>query len=453
MRVYIKVGLYIVLFFLPTLIYSQVGINSSGLAPHSDAMLDISSPTKGLLLPRISLISTTLASPLSSHVKGMLVYNIANSGDVSDGYYYNDGTTWVRIAQSNSVVSSLGVPSGSNLNGGSISSSVLSMSFADSINPGIVSTGTQIFGGQKSFNRSISILNGNSMNFYGSSSGNIGIMPPALVTSYSLTLPNAQASTVGMVLSNNGSGLLSWESPILLGSPTNSIDSKGATVNTNTLTLGYATNTYPGIISIGSQTLSGQKTFSTGITLPTGAGANYVLKSNSSGDASWSAPKSLGILHGQISASQTTNIGIGDHIKFNDNGLFSNGSKITLDKTSAYSTGTGTSLGRIKLLSGYTYKLTGNIKFISGSAAGGYIVYQWYNVTSTATSLGTKGVLEFSTESTRDGNSSSALAFITTSIDTYVELRIIVISDVVNIGSTTYGLPEFIVEEIPLIYY
>lgn len=72
-----------------------------GEAPDSNALLDLknqadNSSTKGLLLPRVALSSTTLATPMSQHVAGMSVYNTATADDVMPGYYINDGTKWVR---------------------------------------------------------------------------------------------------------------------------------------------------------------------------------------------------------------------------------------------------------------------------------------------------------------------------------------------------------------------
>jgi len=49
-------------------------------------------------------------------------------------------------------VTTLGAPTGSNANGGSISGTTLTLSFADGVNPGLVSTGTQSFAGNKTFN-------------------------------------------------------------------------------------------------------------------------------------------------------------------------------------------------------------------------------------------------------------------------------------------------------------
>lgn len=78
---------------------AQVKIGAPG-NPDVNAVLELAGTTKGLLLPRITLTSTTSASPLSVHSAGMVVYNTATNADVTPGYYYNDGTHWNRIAYS-----------------------------------------------------------------------------------------------------------------------------------------------------------------------------------------------------------------------------------------------------------------------------------------------------------------------------------------------------------------
>jgi uncharacterized protein (TIGR02145 family) len=82
---------------LPILGIAQVAVTTDGSSPNSNAMLEIKSTNKGLLPPRIALTSTSAASPLSSHVEGMMVYNTATAGDVTPGFYYNNGTSWVRL--------------------------------------------------------------------------------------------------------------------------------------------------------------------------------------------------------------------------------------------------------------------------------------------------------------------------------------------------------------------
>ena len=71
-------------------------------APNVNAVLDLRSNDKlGLLLPRLALTATNLATPMSAHVAGMVVYNTATAGtapnNVTPGFYYDDGTKWVAV--------------------------------------------------------------------------------------------------------------------------------------------------------------------------------------------------------------------------------------------------------------------------------------------------------------------------------------------------------------------
>ena len=79
---------------------AQVRVGGS-VAPNSNAVLDLNANDtanglKGLLLPRVALVSTANATPLKEHIVGMLVYNTATSKDVLPGPYYNDGAKWIR---------------------------------------------------------------------------------------------------------------------------------------------------------------------------------------------------------------------------------------------------------------------------------------------------------------------------------------------------------------------
>lgn len=82
---------------------AQVKVGGTDGTPNPDAMLEIETTDKGVLLPRVELESTTSASPLSAHVEGMTVYNTATAGNVTPGQYYNDGTKWNRIVNSSEV--------------------------------------------------------------------------------------------------------------------------------------------------------------------------------------------------------------------------------------------------------------------------------------------------------------------------------------------------------------
>lgn len=87
----------------------QVTIGS-GTPPNENSLLDLNengdgTSTKGILFPRVALVSISDPSPLSSHVEGMVVYNTTTSDSsvdaksaVSPGTYYNDGNRWVLVS-------------------------------------------------------------------------------------------------------------------------------------------------------------------------------------------------------------------------------------------------------------------------------------------------------------------------------------------------------------------
>ena len=76
--------------------FSQgVVLNTTGNPPNASAGLDLDFTNKGLLIPRVALTGTANAAPLAAHVAGMMVYNTATAGDVTPGFYYDNGNKWV----------------------------------------------------------------------------------------------------------------------------------------------------------------------------------------------------------------------------------------------------------------------------------------------------------------------------------------------------------------------
>lgn len=71
---------------------AQVGISTNT----PNGALDITSTTDGLLIPRIALTNTTTATVITP-TASELVYNTASVNDVTPGYYYWDGTKWLRL--------------------------------------------------------------------------------------------------------------------------------------------------------------------------------------------------------------------------------------------------------------------------------------------------------------------------------------------------------------------
>ncbi len=78
-------------------IFAQVKVSNTPSAANPNAMLEIEATNKGLLLPRVALVSTTSFLPLTAFVKGMLVYDTATINDITPGMYYCDGTQWIKV--------------------------------------------------------------------------------------------------------------------------------------------------------------------------------------------------------------------------------------------------------------------------------------------------------------------------------------------------------------------
>lgn len=97
-----KIMLFIVVMFgTSPMIQGQVTIGS-GKEPDKGALLDLKeeedgTSKKGLLLPRVALVSLDDPSPLTEHTAGMYVYNTTREGDLIPGNYFNDGEKWNRV--------------------------------------------------------------------------------------------------------------------------------------------------------------------------------------------------------------------------------------------------------------------------------------------------------------------------------------------------------------------
>jgi hypothetical protein len=70
----------------------------SSFAQPASAMLDVSAPNKGILIPRVSLTSSLDISTVPSPVISLLVYNTSTSGtypnNVSPNFYFWTGNKW-----------------------------------------------------------------------------------------------------------------------------------------------------------------------------------------------------------------------------------------------------------------------------------------------------------------------------------------------------------------------
>lgn len=102
---HILAGLFSILLINYEATAQNIGINATGATPDASAALDITNSTKGLLIPRIALTAVNSASPVTSPATSLIVYNTATAGtapnNVTPGYYFWDGTMWLRLTASN----------------------------------------------------------------------------------------------------------------------------------------------------------------------------------------------------------------------------------------------------------------------------------------------------------------------------------------------------------------
>ncbi|MDR0228541.1 MAG: hypothetical protein LBI72_05695 [Flavobacteriaceae bacterium] len=100
-----KIYLSLAIALLSTAGFAQTKIGVAGKSNadvNTNAVLELEAENRGLLLPRVELSKTSLATPLNAHVQGMTVYNTKEGDktkgeDVVKGFYYNDGTKWQQM--------------------------------------------------------------------------------------------------------------------------------------------------------------------------------------------------------------------------------------------------------------------------------------------------------------------------------------------------------------------
>jgi Phage Tail Collar Domain len=71
--------------------FAQLGINSSNTPPATNAMLDVSSTTKGVLFPRMTTTQRNSLTAIATD--GLTVYDTTTKG-----YWFFNGTSWQSIA-------------------------------------------------------------------------------------------------------------------------------------------------------------------------------------------------------------------------------------------------------------------------------------------------------------------------------------------------------------------
>jgi trimeric autotransporter adhesin len=100
-------------FLLAVLLADNINAQNVGIGtttPNASAILDITASNKGLLIPRVSLLSTTDVITIPSPMLSLLVANINAAGSgataVTPGYYYWNSSKWVQLVVSDNSLKS-----------------------------------------------------------------------------------------------------------------------------------------------------------------------------------------------------------------------------------------------------------------------------------------------------------------------------------------------------------
>ncbi len=84
----------------------SIGIGTQ--TPNANALLDLNSETKGLLIPRIPLLALNNAAPFAIPPTSLLVFNTTFTSELSQGFYFWRGNKWNRLTSSDDVWSTTG---------------------------------------------------------------------------------------------------------------------------------------------------------------------------------------------------------------------------------------------------------------------------------------------------------------------------------------------------------
>ncbi|PSL43073.1 hypothetical protein CLV51_10967 [Chitinophaga niastensis] len=279
-------------------------VNAKGVAigtavmANNNVALQVDGSNSSILIPRIT-DTTAITTPLN----GMIVYNSNNNK-----FYVRQNGVWVTFASSSTgaaVTSLLAAAGGSapNSNGFSLSpvsgtgDVTITLQPADAINPGLITTAAQTFGGNKTFNGNTIFTGTLTANGASSFNGNTSVTGTNTFTvgtgastlGGSLTLSNTGIGNSGgitatdsLLLMDVSSGVVKKTNVAAITTAAGAITTVGttavttsgqdgkaitATVTGNTLQLNMqgANATNAGVVTAGTQAFSGVKTFNNNV--------------------------------------------------------------------------------------------------------------------------------------------------------------------------------------------
>lgn len=240
--------------------------------PSKASAIEMASGTKGLLLPRVALTSSTVFAPIRGESgtsvaksNSLLVYNTATAGDVVPGYYYwtTNGTTgsWNRLLANNDaaalqlagdVTGTLGASKVERIQGSPVSATAPSTTNQVLTWNGTAWAPKTITPAEIGSKANLSVQDGIAIT---AGSGTNALLGAATIgiTNGGIAPAKITPGTTGQVLTTNGSGAAIWsdKSSLITGvSNTSAGNSLSTTVNGTT---GTAVN----IINSNTLTLNG----------------------------------------------------------------------------------------------------------------------------------------------------------------------------------------------------
>jgi hypothetical protein len=165
-----------------------VGINT--ITPDPSTALDIQSSNKGVLLPRVALVSTSDGSTIANPAHALLIFNTTDNALLNPGYYYNSGTAASPLWKS---VNELDIPYNN-------SSSPAGVAFQiDNYNGGAGATALKGYAA------------GSGTGVYAQSDNGTALQ----VDGKMKIVGNGQSPVVGKVLTSDNFGFATWQDPRL----------------------------------------------------------------------------------------------------------------------------------------------------------------------------------------------------------------------------------------------
>ena len=143
----------LVLLFKFSFTLAQVGIGTSN--PNISAMLEISSASKGLLIPRVALTSITDVNTIPSPANGLLIWNNGLGGVSATGFYFWNNSQWNQVATTSTAPPSSGSWSTSGNNAGTYSGANTNLSLGTSTNDDLIFKVNTMIAGRLGANNSI----------------------------------------------------------------------------------------------------------------------------------------------------------------------------------------------------------------------------------------------------------------------------------------------------------